>query len=66
MGCASHAPDLGITVSRCMDGRASIFTMESVALRDAVIMVIRFPGRNAFIVSDSLSALIALCSQGMG
>lgn len=65
-GCSSYAPDMGIIVSRGMDSRASIFTMESVAFRDVVKMARRFPGRNALVVFDSLSALDTLRTRKFG
>ena len=66
VGCASFSPVDNINISRCLDGRASIFTAESVALLDAVEMAARSPAGDVLIVSDSLSALMALRSTRWG
>lgn len=58
--------DLDVTISRSIDGRASIFTAESVAVLDAAKMASRSADRNVLVVSDSLSALLTLSSKSFG
>lgn len=61
--CASYSPEGNVDVLRSIDGRASIFTTESVALLDAVEMASRFSGEDILVFSDSLSALLSLKSR---
>lgn len=62
VGCASRCPIEDITVTRCIDGRASIFTAESIALLDAVELGTRGGDRDVIVLSDSRSALMSLKS----
>ena len=66
VGSASLSLTDGDAVARSIDGRASIFTAESIALLDAVQMAARSAIGDALVFSDSLSALLALKTKIFG
>ncbi|XP_058803329.1 uncharacterized protein LOC131671138 [Phymastichus coffea] len=60
VGCACISEDLNIEIVKSVDKRASIFTAESIALLEAMKLGRRYPTRDVYIFTDSLSALLAL------
>lgn len=66
VGCASYSPEGDVSILRSVDGWASIFTAESVALLDAVEMAAYSSTGDVLVLSDSLSALLTLRSKSFG
>ncbi|KAK2574852.1 hypothetical protein KPH14_012978, partial [Odynerus spinipes] len=62
VGSACICPELNITVIRSINPHASVYTAECCALNDALDVALDHQDHNFFILTDSLSALLALHS----
>ncbi|XP_015111524.1 uncharacterized protein LOC107037477 [Diachasma alloeum] len=59
-GAAYYCPKLGIEIIRSLNPQCSVYPAECLAIHAAVDLALEHPDKNDYILSDSMSALLAL------
>lgn len=60
VGSACYCPQLDIRVAKSVNSHASVYTVEYIALEEAMEMANQIPKKDVYICSDSLNALTDL------